>query len=259
MAWCSKGTHWIPLAGDASRRRLSWGPLHAALLISVGLHAWWLAQTWPRRENVEAPRLSATLQVRQIAAPAAVAAAAVTAPEPEPERGRGLPVMSAQRAPRPVTPARAAQEMPPAPAAQAPAAPAEPPPPAPPVPVAPPGIAISSGSGWDYPVRRRAFGVPDARVALQDVESRAFEQAQHARRQEVAVQAARWLLADLQPRFPEGPDLVCEVGAGVQCQPEQPELASYIQQRWGMVRGMNPGLPAIRAGRTGGSWQFMGF
>lgn len=257
MAWFSKGTRWMPLTGGASRRRFSWGPLHAALLISVGLHAWWLAQTWPRRENVEAPRLSATLQVRQIAAPAAVAAAAVTAPE----RGRGLPVMTAQRAPRPVTPARAAQEMPPAPAAQTAPAPAEPSPPAPapPVPAVPPGIAISSGSGWDYPVRRRAFGVPDARVALQDVQSQAFEQAQHARRQEVAVQAARWLLADLQQRFPEGPDLVCEVGAGVQCQPEQPELASFIQQRWDLLRGMHPGLPAIRAGRTGGSWQFMGF
>lgn len=237
------------MAGGASRRRLSWGPLHAALLISLGLHAWWLAQTWPRRENVEAPRLSATLQVRQIAEPAAVVAA-VAAP---PDRGPGPPVMTAERAPSPVSPALAAQEVLPVPTEQPPSVQA------PPVSASPPGISTSSWSGWDYPGRRRAFAVPDARVALQDVQSQAFEQAQNLRMQEMAVQAARWLLSDLQQRFPDGQDLICEMGASVQCQPEQQELASFIQQRWGLLRGMNPGLQAIRVGRVGGSWQFMGF
>lgn len=249
MAWFSKGKRWIPLAGDASGRRFSWGLLHAALLFSLAVHAWLLVQTWPRRENTNSPRLSATFQVRQIAAPAAVAAAAATAPD----RGRGPPVMTAERAPSPVSPALAAQEVLPVPTEQPPSAQA------PPVSASPPGISTSSWSGWDYPGRRRAFAVPDARAAMQEVQSQAFEQAQNLRMQEMAVQAARWLLSDLQQRFPDGQDLICEMGASVQCQPEQQELASFIQQRWGLLRGMNPGLQAIRVGRVGGSWQFMGF
>lgn len=94
---------------------------------------------------------------------------------------------------------------------------------------------------------------------MQEVQSQAFDHAQHLRMQEMAAQAARWLLADLQQRYPDGQDLICEIGASGQCQPDQPELTAFIQQRWGLLRGMNPGLQAIRIGRVGGSWQFMGF
>ena len=236
----------MPSAGDASGRQSSWGPLHTALLFSLGMHALLLAQTWPQRENANSPRLSATFQVRLIAEPSSVAAAAVTAPD----RGRAPPVMTAERALSPVPPAISAQEMLPVPPEQAP--PAE----APPVPASPPGISISTWSGWDYP-GRRAFAMPNARAIMQEVQSQAFDHAQHLRMQEMAVQAARWLLADLQQHFSDGQDLICEISASGQCQPDQQELATFIQQRWGLLRGVNPGLQAIRLGRVGGSWQFM--
>ena len=237
----------MPLAaGDTSGRWFSWGPLHTALLFSTGMHALLLAQTWPRHENANSPRLSATLQARLIAEPSSAAAAVVAASE----RGRNPPVVTAKRAPSPATPAVAAQEVPPVPTEQAPSAP--------PVPASPPGISISTWSGWDYPGRRRAFAVPNAHAAMQEVQSQAFDHAQHLRMQEMAVQAARWLLADLQQHFPDGQDLICEIGASGQCQPDQQELATFVQQRWSLLRGVNPGLQTIRVGRVGGSWQFMG-
>lgn len=257
MVWFSKGKRWMPSAGDAGGRRFSWRPLHTALLFSLGMHALLLAQTWPQRENANSPRLSAIFQVRLIAEPSSAVASVVTAPD----RGWDPPVMTAERAPSPVTPAVAAQEMLPVPTEQAPSAPTEPPPSAeaPPVLASPPGISISTWSGWDYPGRRRAFAVPNARAVMQEAQSQAFGHAQHLRMQEMAVQAARWLLADLQQHFSDGQDLICEISASGQCQPDQQELATFIQQRWGLLRGVNPGLQAIRVGRVGGSWQFMGF